>query len=256
LEAPQYDIHADVEDVHWWWRARREILADVIARYVPAAGPAELRLAEVGCGSGGNLPMLRRFGTVLGAELDATALEHLRRKHGDAFPAVQHRIPEPLPEKVDVLALFDVLEHVPDDRGALAWAASQLEAGGTLVLTVPAFQFLWTEQDEAVHHLRRYTPASLLAALPEDLVPVHLTCFNSLLFAPILAVRTAMRLIPRGDRPPRSHLAVPPALINWLLYRILRSERHLVPKWRLPLGVSVLLVARKSGAPSEARAAI
>ncbi len=188
--------------------------------------------------------MLSRFGDVLGAERDTRAIEFLREKHGRKFRVMQHSIPEPLPGPFDLLAMFDVLEHVQDDRGAMRWAAKHLTPGGILVITVPAFQWLWTEQDEAVHHYRRYTPDGLAQVLPEQLELLHLTCFNSLLFAPIATARTVMNLIPRGTRAPRSHLGIPPRPINELFYRVFRLERHFVPRVRLPLGVSVLLVAR------------
>ena len=243
VDSPQYDILANVEDAHWWWRARREILRDVIDRFRPAGGG--LRLLEVGCGSGGNLPMLAEFGAVVGAEREARAIDLLRARRGDAFHVVPHAIPEPLPGRFDVIGMFDVLEHVEDDAGAMRWAARQLEPGGIVVVTVPAFQFLWTEQDDAVHHTRRYTTGDLTRVLPPEIELVHLTYFNSLLFAPIAGVRALMNLVPRGDRPPRSHLGVPPAPINALFYRLFRLERHVVPAASIPFGVSALLVGRR-----------
>jgi SAM-dependent methyltransferase len=142
--------------------------------------------------------------------------------------------------------MFDVLEHIADDAGALRWAVDQLRPGGILVLTVPAFRFLWTEQDEAVHHHRRYTLESLARLVPPELSVVHLTYFNSILFLPIAAVRAVMNALPRSSGAPRSHLGIPPEAINWLFYRLFRLERHLVPTKRLPVGVSALLVARRN----------
>jgi len=245
LQAAAYDTLASVEGRHWWWRARREILAAVIARFAPRRAGEKLRLAEVGCGSGGNLPALAMFGEVVGGEPSPLALAHLHRAFGDRFKVRQHHIPEPLADDLDVLCMLDVLEHLEDDTAALRWAATQLAPGGIAVITVPAFGFLWTAQDEAVHHFRRYTPAQLGRAVPPDLETVYLGCFNSGLFLPILAVRTAMRWLRNRRRPPVTHLGVPPAPINWILYQIFRRERHVVPRWRLPIGVSVLLVARR-----------
>jgi len=250
VDAAEYDIHTAVEDRHWWWRARREILDRVITRFLPAAPPGGLQIAEVGCASGGNLRMLSRFGNVLGAEMDERAIAFLREKRQSEFRVIHHAIPQPLPGKFDVLAMCDVLEHVEDDRGAMQWAANHLNPGGILVITVPAFQFLWTEQDDAVHHFRRYSPEQLADLVPADLELLHVTCFNSLLFAPIAAVRAVMNQLPRGDRAPRSHLGVPPEPINGLFYRLFRLERFVVPKLSLPLGVSVLLVARRKPAPA------
>jgi SAM-dependent methyltransferase len=249
VDAAEYAVHTAVEDRHWWWRARREILGRVISRFLPPAPEGGLQIAEVGCASGGNLRMLSGFGHVLGAEMDERAIAFLREKRQSEFRVIQHTIPEPLPGKVDILAMCDVLEHVADDRGAMQWAANHLTPGGILVITVPAFQFLWTEQDDAVHHFRRYTPAQLAGLVPDELELLHLTCFNSLLFAPIAAVRAIMKQLPRGSRAPRSHLGIPPEPINQLFYQLFRLEQFVVPKLRLPLGVSVILVARRKPVP-------
>jgi SAM-dependent methyltransferase len=246
VEPAQYQVHAAVEDRHWWWRARRDILSDVIAKYAAPPERGRLRLAEVGCATGGNLPMLSAFGDVLGFEMDVSAVTMLRKKHGDGFVVARHAIPEALPGHFDVLAMFDVLEHIADDAAAVRWAADHLRPGGILVATVPAFQFLWTEQDEAVHHHRRYTLERLERLVPPELQVVHLTYFNSVLFLPIAAARAVMNLRPRRGRPPRSHLGIPPPPINDLFYRLFRLERHLVPRTRLPVGVSALLVARRT----------
>jgi SAM-dependent methyltransferase len=245
VEQAVYDQLAESEERHWWWRARREIFEAVIHEYAPAAETNGLRLVEVGCGSGGNLPMLANFGAVVGAEPEAKAISDFRRKRGHAFTVIRHRVPEPLPARYHVIAMFDVLEHIADDAGALVWAAEQLEPGGILVLSVPAFQFLWTEQDDAAHHFKRYTLQQLIRLVPPSLSVVHVTCFNSLLFPPILAVRTILRMRRRKNHAPRTHLGVPPEPFNWLFYRILRLERHFVPRRRLPFGVSILLVGRR-----------
>lgn len=245
MERAVYDKLAAVEDQHWWWRARREIIAAAIAQHAPPAPAEGLRLVEVGCGSGGNLTMLSRFGKVLGAEPEASAVDYLRRKRGNEFEVLCHRVPEPLPGRYHVMGMFDVLEHIADDAGTLNWAAQHLEPNGIVILTVPAFQFLWTEQDEAAHHLRRYRQDDLVRLVPKSLSLEHVTYFNSLLFPPILAVRTVMRMTRRRDTPPQDHLGIPPAAFNWLFYRLLRLERHFVPRRRWSFGVSLLLVARR-----------
>lgn len=194
--------------------------------------------------------MLADFGSVLGTEPDASAVAYLHQKRGEAFNVICHRVPEPLPGRFDVIGMFDVLEHIEDDRGALDWVSEQLEPGGIIVLSVPAFQFLWTEQDEAAHHFRRYTQEQLLRTVPPSLSVEHISCFNTLLFPAILAVRTVMRMKSRGNRPPRSHLGIPPEPFNWLFYQLLRLERHVVCRNQLSFGVSILLVARRCSEPA------
>jgi SAM-dependent methyltransferase len=188
--------------------------------------------------------MLAGFGDAMGAEASSLAQAHDRRKFGDRFRTVEHRVPDALPGRFDVLCAMDVLEHIPDDVEAMRWVAQHLLPGGIAVITVPAFQALWTEQDEAVLHVRRYTPATLARLIPPELERVHLSCFNTILFPPILAVRAAMRMRRRGERPPRSHLGVPPTIFNEPLFWLLRAERDVVTRFSLPVGVSVLLVAR------------
>ena len=245
MELVIHEQLAACEDTHWWCRARREILESVIAQFAPAPRQGGLRLVEVGCGSGGNLPMLAKFGAVVGAEPEPIAVSHFRQKRSGIFEVIHHRVPEPLPGRYHVIGMFDVLEHIDDDVGALKWAAEQLEPGGILVLSVPAFQFLWSEQDEAAHHFRRYTPDQILRLVPPSLSVAHLTCFNTLLFPAILAARTVMRMKRRTAGPPRWNLALPPEPFNWLLYQILRLERFFVSRRRFRFGVSILLVARR-----------
>ncbi len=254
MDQSVYDKLTEVEDRHWWWRGRRDIIAAAIERYAPRTSQ-RIRIAEVGCGSGGNLAMLSRFGDVLGAEAETTAINHLRRKQGVHFDVVCHRVPDPLPRRYHVIGMFDVLEHIEDDAGAMKWAAEQLEPGGIAVLTVPAFQFLWTEQDEAAHHFRRYTLPDLLRVVAPSLSVEHVSYFNSLLFPPILAVRTAMRMTRRRDRPAKNHLGIPPEPLNWLLYQLFRLERHFVSRRRWAFGVSLLLVVRRQSSPAQTSSA-
>jgi SAM-dependent methyltransferase len=247
MESNEYELMSSVEDVHWWWRARREILADTIRAHLPDFGVLR-SVAEVGCGTGGNLPMLAEFGEVLGAELEPSAVVRAHEKHGGRFEVIQHSIPEPLPRPVHLLGMFDVIEHVADDAGALRWAAQQVVPGGLVLITVPAFDFLWTRHDEAAHHFRRYSPASLRAIVPPELQVLHLTCFNVLLFPVVTIIRTALRLIPRAVQPHKTHMGLPPEPLNELLYRLFRIERRLAPHRRFPLGVSVLAVLRRQDA--------
>ncbi|HET9555026.1 MAG TPA: class I SAM-dependent methyltransferase [Anaeromyxobacteraceae bacterium] len=243
----EYDVMASVEDAHWWWRARREIVEATIGRYAPARSGRPLAICEVGCGTGGNLPSLAALGTVRGAEASPDAVRLLLEKHGDRFQVIEHELPADLPERYDVLCLLDVLEHVKDDAEAARWLARNLSPGGIAVVTVPAFDAFWSGQDEAARHYRRYTPAAAAALVPPELELVHLSCFNTILAPAILVARAVMRLLRRADpaAAPGSHLGVPPRPINELLYRVFRVERHVAPRRRLPVGVSILLVVRR-----------
>jgi SAM-dependent methyltransferase len=246
VELDDYALMSDVEDRHWWWSARREIIARALEDYLPAkANGHRPQILEVGCGTGANLETLSQFGDVLGAEHEGAAVEMLRARRGDRFRVIQHSIPDPIPGDFDVVAMFDVLEHLEDDAAALRWVARQLRPGGIVLLTVPAFPFLWSQHDVAAHHYRRYTLESLTAAVPEQFEILHRTYFNTLIFPVVAAVRVGMKLLPERAQPRGTHMALPPSPINWLAYRMFRLERHLVTRRSVPWGVSAMLVLRR-----------
>jgi len=251
MERRVYDNMARVDADHWWFVARRAIIAGLIAKTVrPRPGAAIL---EVGCGTGSNIALLRRFGTVDALEPDAPARALAAQRSGIAVEGGTLPGGAALEDgKYDLIALFDVLEHIPDDLGALRELAAKLAPGGRLLMTVPAMPWLWSAHDVAHHHQRRYTRKALERVLDEaGFRPLHITHFNTLLFPLIAAARSWGRLTGRegGDD------ALPPAPLNRLLRAIFAAERHLVPHVRIPFGVSLAVVAERSAASQPLRAA-
>ncbi|QRK08173.1 class I SAM-dependent methyltransferase [Archangium violaceum] len=246
MEAHLFEEMARTEDHHWWFRGRRNIIEAVLRQHLPPA--SQRRILDVGCGTGGNLPLLQRFGQVVGLEGSPDALALCRRRLGLDFPLHQGHIPQDIPPgRFDVVTAFDVLEHIPDAEGALRGIRSALAPGGLLVLTVPAFGFLWSEHDTVHHHQRRYTVDLLTAQLTgAGLRPRWSSYFNSLLFPPIAVVRLLQRLLPRPrNGAPRSDVEVTDGsgLTNQVLEAVFSAERHVVPRVSLPFGVSLIAVA-------------
>jgi SAM-dependent methyltransferase len=233
-----YDAMAAQDSVHWWYVARRDVLHDLIARYIPL--PTDARILEIGCGTGHNLAMLAKFGTVEGSELDpasrAMAIERFGPVIGDA------RLPELdgiADGRYDMVALLDVLEHVGDDVAALKGIARRLKPGGKILLTVPQYPFMWSGHDVANHHFRRYTKKTLEAAIAASgLRHEKLTSFNSLLFPLAAASRVAAKIRGREG----SDDTLPPAPVNGLFRTIFGLERHLIGRIPLPPGVSLAAI--------------
>jgi SAM-dependent methyltransferase len=238
MERIVYDRMAAHDSTHWWYRARRDILADYLAR----AGhlPQNARVLEIGCGTGHNLPMLARFGTVDAIEIDAAARdiagERLGKPVGDA----------PLPEltgvdgRYDLIAVLDVVEHIADDVGSLRGMAARLNPGGKILITVPAHQWMWSAHDVVNHHQRRYSKKTLDAAIrAAGLKHNGLRYFNSLLFPLAAASRIAGRLTGKDD----SDDSPPPKPVNTLFEAIFGLERHLVGRVPLTPGVSIVTLA-------------
>jgi SAM-dependent methyltransferase len=235
-------VHAEEDRAHWWFQGRRAILLSELARCLPGGGR---RIAELGCGSGGMLEALARFGTAVGVETDPALRKHARARGLDVRPG---SLPDDVPLEAgrwDVVCLLDVLEHITDDAGALRACRRLLAPGGRLMVTVPAYAWLWSRHDELLGHRRRYTAGSLrAAAVAAGFAVERLTYFNTLLAPPIMAVRLARTALGR----PGHDLGRPAPLVNRLLARSFAAEARLLRLVSLPFGISVLLIAR--AAPS------
>lgn len=244
MRADQYELDALLADRHWWWVARRMILARVMDRLIGTA-PGR-HVLEVGCSTGSNLPMLQRYGKVRAIEMHGPAVEFCRRHHPD-IRVDQAAIPDPLDDRFDIICLFDVLEHILDDRLALGWIDDHLAPGGMMFLTVPAHPFLWSRHDEVAHHHRRYTMGTLLPLVTQRFDLRYATHFNTHLFPAIAMARLIQRLLrlPGGEVDKAAGGAGP---VNAVLKAVFASERLWLPAVRLPFGVSIFAAAAKRGA--------
>jgi SAM-dependent methyltransferase len=233
---------ASLEKMHWWFVARRKILDRVVAGL---GLPAGSRILEAGCGTGGNLHMLARHGEVFAFDVSETA-RRLAAEWGTAQIA-EGFLPDGIPfdgEAFELVVLLDVLEHIEDDGAALRALRTRLKPGGRLLITVPALPSLWSCHDERHQHYRRYRKAELAAKLRgAGYELTRITYFNTLLFPLVGATRLARRLI-GGES--QDDLVLPSPWLNGLLKGVFGAERNLVGRFPLPIGVSLLAIARLS----------
>lgn len=242
MEREVYVRMAELETKHWWFVARRRILAEVLTRSIDL--PPGARILEAGCGTGGNLAMLAHFGEVAAFEPDTEA-RCLAGEKGD-YDIRDGSLPERVPfepGQFDLVAALDILEHIEDDSSSLRALWAQLCPGGVALITVPAFDFLWSRHDLRHHHKRRYAKAGLIRQVTAaGFAPIMVTYFNSLLFPLIVGARLGKKILRLDDA---EDDAMPSGLANCILYALFASERHLVGRVPLPLGVSLLVIARK-----------
>jgi SAM-dependent methyltransferase len=229
------------EDRHWWYRGRRTVLDGVIAGLVL---PTPARVLDAGCGSGRNMIELTHLGSVTGIELSETSVALARKR--DAGEVISGSVLEmPFPDdSFDLAVSLDVIEHLEDDLGALRELRRAVAPGGALLVTVPAYQWLWSGHDEINHHHRRYTRRSLQRVAEQaGWRQLRTTYFNSLL----LPVAIVLRVLDRVNRAKTTEtsldLWIPPAPVNWLLERPLALEAALIAHGgRIPAGLSLLAV--------------
>ncbi|MDX1739675.1 MAG: class I SAM-dependent methyltransferase [Rhodothermales bacterium] len=241
MDADYYRVIARVEDRHWWFVGRRRILSSILTSLDLPVG---VRILDVGCGPGGNLAMLADHGTLTAVEMDPYAREQAASR--GVCEVADGSLPGQLPfspGSFDVITALDVIEHIDDDRAALGSIRELLAPRGYLLVTVPAYQFLWSRHDEINQHRRRYTRSMLrrsLRAAGYDIV--RTSYFNTLLFPIIAAARLTGRM--RSGPTAGGDLRPPPPAINRVLTGLFASESGLLRHADLPFGVSLLAVAR------------
>ena len=239
-----YDTFYKLDLTHWFPCGRRRILQSLVARLTPT--PA--KIADIGCGTGANFNMLAGFAPVVGVDFSPQAITYCRMR------GLTRTLVASLPQlpfgngAFDLVCAFDVIEHIEDDAGAVRELLRICRPGGTLLLTVPAYNWLWSQHDEANQHKRRYNRAmlrQLLAPQPADIV--KLSHFNIVMALPIILVRfigkIKDKLFPPTDA--KLNFVKTPDLLNYLLLRIFSTERHLLRHINLPVGISVMCLARK-----------
>lgn len=232
--------YGTLAESHWWWRSRNRVVLREVRRLVRHG--ARPRILDVGCGPGTLWPRLEAFGDVEGVEPDSTLVrpEHADRTHVQLFD--EGFQPE---SKYDLVFFLDVLEHLDDPVAALRHASSLLEPGGRILVTVPAFQILWTRHDVINHHHVRYRRSTFDDVVRRaDLELMRSRYLFHWLFGAKLLARAVEAVVPpRTNELP----SAPPDPVNAALEFASNAEHALLAPLRLPFGSSLLAVVGRPG---------
>jgi SAM-dependent methyltransferase len=238
---------------HWWFVGRRRIIASVLEDLLGARNG--LRILDIGCGTGGMLPLLSAYGRVTGIDPAEAAIRYSKQRYASLAELLQVDFPREVPSvgSYDLVTLFDVLEHLDDDAKALEAASSLLRPGGWILITVPALRSLWSPHDVINQHRRRYLREELKDRIEGAGFHLdRLSYYNTLLFPAVFGARLLRRRLARqGDR--RSDFRIGNNWINSRLADLFGAERHLLRRCDLPLGVSLLAIATKPREDSSRR---
>jgi SAM-dependent methyltransferase len=201
------------------------------------------KVLEIGCGVGGNVGLLSQSGQYRGIDMHKPAIDYCSEKYPQ-FEFQCARV-EDIPQefnsnKFDSIYILDVLEHIDDQVAILKSAQNYLTPSGKILVTVPAFEFLWSPHDDFVHHVRRYTKAGLKKVLEDSGYKVErISYFNSILFPLALIQRLGMRML---NKKLNTHLSTPPTIVNWLFKVIFTQEAWILKRINLPVGLSIIAV--------------
>jgi len=247
-----------IEDRHFWFRARNKVIATVVSQITANLAPG-YRVLEVGCGTGNVLRVLEQTctnGVVMGMDLFTEGLQYARRRTTCQMVQADIHAP-PFTTQFHLISLFDVLEHLQDDMQVLRNVHTMLAQGGILLLTVPAHPSLWSYFDEASHHCRRYRVSKLESKLNNTGYQIeYLTQYMVSIFPLVWLGRRLKSLIDRRssgsvDRTnalAQAELHITPVANGLLAFLLAQEARLIARRRRLPIGTSILAIARRDRA--------
>jgi ubiquinone/menaquinone biosynthesis C-methylase UbiE len=246
MNPDEYRVMYDLEDSYWWFVGKDRIMCSLLDLHVK--GHKALQVLDVGCGTGRTMEKLEKYGKVYGIDMAVESIHFCKKRR---LHNVRMADADDIPfndNQFDIIVASDIIEHTRDDRRVVKELLRVLKPQGILFVNVPAFRFLWSKHDVALHHFRRYTLPQIRRLLRgEGFKILKISYSNFFLFLPVFVVRTTQNMFignfHRGDAK-TSHMRFP-RLINNFLLLIYSTEAVLLRYLDFPFGVSVTCIARK-----------
>lgn len=235
------DLYTDMywqEEYYWWHRAKRRLVKTLLP-------PKDrLKILDIGCGTGKLVEELQAKGEVWGVDINETAISFCRQR-GLSRVFVGKLPVLNITEHFDVIICLDVLEHIKKDHLAIKNIQKLLKPGGKLILTVPAYQWLYSYWDKILHHYRRYSPQHLRNCfLGTDLYITKLSFFYSYLLPFVIPFRF-IRQKKFTKKTPTSDFIKLPQWLNSLFFALAKVEHFFIQYVNIPFGISLLCIAEK-----------
>lgn len=231
----------NLEDIHWWHKAKRNLISFFLNQNLKNTGS---KILDVGCGTGKNLETFSKFGQVWGIDNSKEAIIFCRRR---GFKNIVKGNIERMPfekNSFDAITALDVLEHVNDSE-ALTEIKRVLRKKGILIITVPAFNWLWSRWDEVLLHKRRYTDKTLRKVLQKNGFKVNKISYSySFLVLPALIIRGVKKMLYKDYYP--SDFKLSNKIINHLLSVVANIEKIFIINYNIPFGTSLIAIAKKN----------
>jgi SAM-dependent methyltransferase len=240
-----HELSYEYEDTYWWYVARRNIVIDQVKRMSALMAMCP-RILDYGCGTGAMLCALAEVGDASGMDVAPAAVAYCRARGMQQVTLLSaaQDLAHQIEGSYDIITLLDVLEHVRDDSTLLRILGGHLTTEGRLIITVPAYRFLWSGEDNISCHLRRYTRGSLLRVVrAAGLVPLKTTYFGTFLF-PVQLLVVALNYCRTGSQQ-ESYVRPLPRLLNATLQWVMALERFVLRRANFPLGGSILCCAAR-----------
>ena len=243
MESEVYLRHIENEESHWWFKARREIIYSIIKKNINFKSN-KLNILDFGAGSGTNIRMLSKYGKVHVYEKDEKTSSFLKEKFkkSENIEIIQ-KPNNNNKEFFDLILAADVIEHVEDDEAILQYLSELLNKNGQILITVPAFNFLFSSKDKVLRHYRRYTKKNIKKIISKYFSITKLSYYNFFLFIPIAISIVFFKIfrinfIDSVEKKPNT-------ILNSILFQIFHSEKFILNFLNFPFGLSLIVLAKK-----------
>jgi len=235
----------DLENSHWWHIVRYSIFLNFIKKYLGNAGA--YTILDSGCGAGKMIDLLNGFGKVYGLEMSEGAIRFCKQRNINTLVQGNAGNLPFMPNSFDLIATFDGIEHLEDDHAGIRDYYEICKPGGIIVLSVPAYQFLWGEHDVVFKHYRRYTKKQLHKVVEKNGFKIErITYFNMLLLLPAIIFRCGKKILSSAKKGITHDFAFTNfPIFRPFFYNIFKIEENLLNFFDLPCGASIICVAKK-----------
>lgn len=229
---------AEREATYWWHVGRLKIIDTKLAKH--AGKKKDLKILNIGCGTGGTIAMLEKYGIVDNVDVSDDAIAFMKKKgYSNAVKVNGTELPFDK-GTYDFVVAFDVLEHIANDVEALKEWHRVLKPSGKIIVTVPAYQWLWSGHDVSLHHHRRYISRELAQKAKQAGLRKGSLSYAIVFSLPLVAgFRTLNKLRKREMDSETSYVDLP-EIINKMFTRLLFIEATMHKFIRFPFGTSII----------------
>lgn len=242
MKTIEYKKMAELENSYWWHVGRKRIINQQLKSLKLKKTTSIL---NIGCGTGGMIPLFEQYGTVTNIDVSIEAVKYCKDLgYKDTIKFNGKRLPFSA-GVFDVIVATDVLEHIENDSKALKEWYRVLKPGGKLIITVPAYQWLWSEHDESLHHFRRYTASGLHNLVNNNKFTVLKRSYIIVFSFPLIVLYRLIASISKKPGEKQTSYVILPSIINKFFIYLLAFEGRLLKYINFPYGTSVLIEARK-----------
>ncbi len=244
MKTSKYQEMSELENSYWWHVGRKSIISQQLKKLGLKGNP---KILNIGCGTGGMIPLFEQYGQVTNVDVSGEAIAFCKKLgYKNTIKYNGHKLPFKS-SSFDMVVATDVLEHIEDDSGALKEWARVLRPNGHLLITVPAYQWLWSEHDESLHHHRRYTASQLHSKLNRQGYKVIKRSYAiSFSFPLIVGYRLLNSLGGKDKSNKDSGYVILPTPINGFFINLLKLEAQVLKYANLPFGTSIIIIAKNN----------